>query len=72
MRGMTDAPLPDLPTIKALAAKHRVDFRTLRSFLETGKHPRGALVRVACVNAATEWRRKVASKAVGALAEERS
>lgn len=48
---------PDLPTIKALAVKHKIDFRTLRRFFAGGR-VRGALVRLACEKAARELARR--------------
>lgn len=63
MRDMADNETPDLPTIKKLAVKWKVDFRTLDRFLQTGKEPRGALVIAACKSAAREWRAKVSRKA---------
>ena len=41
---------PDLPTIKDLAVKHKIDFRTLRRFFAGGQ-VRGKLVRAACEKA---------------------
>lgn len=48
---------PDLPTIKALAVKHKIDFRTLRRFF-AGEQVRGVLVRLACEKAARELARR--------------
>ena len=51
--------MPDLPTIKELAFKHKIDARTLRKFF-AGKMPKGRLVRAACEKAAREWRSQAA------------
>lgn len=53
---------PDLPTIKTLAFKHKVDYRTLRRFF-AGVMPKGKLVRAACERAAKAWRATVERKA---------
>ena len=47
----------DLPTVKDLAVKHKIDFRTLRRFLGGGK-VKGRLVRLACEKAARELARR--------------
>lgn len=51
---------PDLPTIKKLAVKHKIDFRTLRRFFEGGR-VKGELVQRACEKAARELARKAAA-----------
>lgn len=51
---------PDLPTIKELAFKHKIDFRTLRKFL-AGKMPKGQRVRAACKKAARELARQAST-----------
>lgn len=48
---------PDLPTIKDLAFKHKIDYRTLRKFF-AGVMPKGKLVRAACEKAARDLARK--------------
>lgn len=47
---------PGLPTIKDLAVKHKIDFRTLRRFFAGGQ-VRGKLVRAACEKAKRDFQK---------------